>query len=368
MLEEKFLNSRINYFTKSSNGIIKLNIVYESNSGNLAQQEYTFIEVEPGIGNYKWIDINENGIQELEEFEIAQFEDEGIYIRVMLPNQKFLKTYQNKFSQSLNINFKKWAQDNLKFKKILAHFQNQTQYLIQKQSKQDDNEFELNPFRISSSNLLGLVMNLRNSLYFNRGKQLYSTTYNFINNRSKNTLSFGYVENELLSHQISFNHKLKNILFSSSAFFDNRKSESENFESKNYNFKEIKYGPKFTYFMKDSNKIDLYYQYSNTKNIIGSLEDLTQNKFGISSKFSNKNAVSVSGELNYYKNDFQGNPNTIIGYIMMEGLQPGNNLTWSLSIQKKITKYVDLNLNYSARKTENSSIIHNGTVQLKANF
>ena len=147
-----------------------------------------------------------------------------------------------------------------------------------------------------------------------------------------------------------------------------RKSESENFESKNYNFKEIKYGPKFTYFMKDSNKIDLYYQYSNTKNIIGSLEDLTQNKFGISSKFSNKNAVSVSGELNYYKNDFQGNPNTIIGYIMMEGLQPGNNLTWSLSIQKKITKYVDLNLNYSARKTENSSIIHNGTVQLKANF
>ena len=366
--KEKFLNSRINYFTKSSNGIIKLNIVYESNSGNLAQQEYTFIEVEPGIGNYKWIDINENGIQELEEFEIAQFEDEGIYIRVMLPNQKFLKTYQNKFSQSLNINFKKWAQDNLKFKKILAHFQNQTQYLIQKQSKQDDNEFELNPFRISSSNLLGLVMNLRNSLYFNRGKQLYSTTYNFINNRSKNTLSFGYVENELLSHQISFNHKLKNILFSSSAFFDNRKSESENFESKNYNFKEIKYGPKFTYFMKDSNKIDLYYQYSNTKNIIGSLEDLTQNKFGISSKFSNKNAVSVSGELNYYKNNFQGNPNTIIGYIMMEGLQPGNNLTWSLSIQKKITKYVDLNLNYSARKTENNSIIHNGTVQLKANF
>jgi len=53
---------------------------------------------------------------------------------------------------------------------------------------------------------------------------------------------------------------------------------------------------------------------------------------------------------------------------MMEGLQPGNNLTWSLNVQKKITKYVDLNLNYFARKTENSSIIHNGNIQLKANF
>ena len=187
-------------------------------------------------------------------------------------------------------------------------------------------------------------MNLRNNLYFNRGKQHYSTTYTFINNRSKNTLSFGYVENELLSHQINVNHKLKNILFSSLISINNRKSESENFESKNYNFNDIKYGPKFTYFIENSNKIDLYYQYSNTENIIGNFETLSQNKFGISSNFSNKNAISINGELNYYKNKFTGNPNSIIGYIMMEGLQPGNNLTWSLNIQKKITKYVDLNL------------------------
>ncbi|MDB9712997.1 hypothetical protein OAA78_04875, partial [Flavobacteriaceae bacterium] len=366
--KEKFLNSRINYFKKSSNDIIKINMLYESNSGNLAQQEYTFIEVEPGIGNYKWIDINENSIQELEEFEIAQFEDEGIYLRILLPNQKFIKTYQNKFSQSLNINFKSWARDNLKFKKILSHFQNQTQYLIQKQSRQDNNNFDLNPFKTSSSNLLGLTMNLKNSLFFNRGKQFFSTTYNFINNRSKNTLSFGSVENEILSHQLNINHKLKNILFSSTASFENKKSRSENFESKNYTFNDIKYGPKFTYFIENDNKIDLYYQYLNTENIIGNLETLTQNKFGISTNFSNKNKLSINGELNYYKNKFKGNPNSIIGYIMMEGLQAGDNLTWALNIQKKVTKHVDLNLNYFARKSDYNSVIHNGSIQLKANF
>jgi hypothetical protein len=365
---EKFLNSRINYFKKTSDDIIKLNIAYESNSGNLAQQEFTFIEVDPGVGNYRWIDINNNNIQELEEFEIAQFEDEGIYIRVLLPNQKFIKTYQNKFSQSLNINLKKWSKSSLKLRKILSKFQNQSQYLIQKKSVKRNNQFDLNPFKTSANSLLALTMNLRNNLYFNRGKQHYSTTYTFINNRSKNTLSFGYVENELLSHQINVNHKLKNILFSSLISINNRKSESENFESKNYNFNDIKYGPKFTYFIENSNKIDLYYQYSNTENIIGNFETLSQNKFGISSNFSNKNAISINGELNYYKNKFTGNPNSIIGYIMMEGLQPGNNLTWSLNIQKKITKYVDLNLNYFARKTENNSVIHNGNIQLKANF
>jgi hypothetical protein len=52
----------------------------------------------------------------------------------------------------------------------------------------------------------------------------------------------------------------------------------------------------------------------------------------------------------------------------MEGLQSGDNLTWALNIQKKVTKYVDLNLNYFARKSDNNSVINNGTIQLKANF
>jgi len=287
---------------------------------------------------------------------------------VLLPNQKFIKTYQNKFSQSLNINFKKWAKDKLKFKKILSHFQNQTQYLIQKQSAQENNQFDLNPFKISSKNLLGLTMNLRNSLFFNRGKQYYSTTYNFTNNRSKNSLSFGNIENDLLSHQLTFKHKLNSILFSSTVTFENKKSKSENFESKNYTFNEVKYGPKLSYFVHDNNKIDIYYQYSNKENLISNFETLTQNKFGISSTFSNKNKLAINGELNYYKNKFKGNSNSIIGYIMMEGLQSGNNLTWALNIQKKVTKNVDLNLNYFARKSDNNSVIHNGSIQLKANF
>jgi hypothetical protein len=211
-------------------------------------------------------------------------------------------------------------------------------------------------------------MNLRNSLFFNRGKQYYSTTYNFINNRSKNSLSFGNIENEILSHQLTFKHKLNSILFSSTATFKNKKSKSENFVSKNYTFNEAKYGPKLSYFIQNNNKIDIYYQYSNKENLISNFETLTQNKFGISSAFSNKNKLVINSELNYYKNKFKGNPNSIIGYIMMEGLQSGNNLTWTLNIQKKVTKNVDLNLNYFARKSDNNSAIHNGSVQLKANF
>ncbi len=53
---------------------------------------------------------------------------------------------------------------------------------------------------------------------------------------------------------------------------------------------------------------------------------------------------------------------------MLEGLQPGDNFTWRLLAQKKLTKFLDLNLNYFGRQTETSKAIHTGNLQLKAYF
>ena len=65
---------------------------------------------------------------------------------------------------------------------------------------------------------------------------------------------------------------------------------------------------------------------------------------------------------------FEGNPNSVVGYQMMEGLKAGKNMTWSLNFQKRIFKYLDLNLAYLGRKSEQNKAIHTGTVQLRASF
>jgi len=366
--DEESLNSRLQFNQKLFNQVVTLNTLFDTNSGTLPQQDFTYIEVEAGQGAYTWIDYNNNGIQELEEFEIAQFQDQGQYIRVLLPNQIYIKTHQNRLSQTLTINPQIISNDTEK-KSFWNHLYNQTSYLIDRKIKRDGSNFNLNPFESDAENQLGLQLNFRNVLFYNRGKQRYTTSYTYLSNKTKNVLSFGFIENSLKGHQLNFNHKIAETwLINFLSSIENNESFSENFTSKNFNIDEFRMNPKLTYLLNDNVKFDVFYQYTNKDNTIGSFEALSQQKYGVSFTLSNNQKAAISGEVNYFSNDFEGNSNSPVGYQMMEGLQPGKNLTWNLLAQKKITKFLDLNLNYIGRKTETSKTIHSGTIQLKAYF
>jgi hypothetical protein len=367
--DEQSINSRLLYSQQFFKNIVNWNTVFETNSGTLPQQGFTYVEVEPGQGAYTWNDYNNNGIQELEEFEIAQFQDQGKYIRVLLPNRVFIKTHQNRLSQSLTLNPASWVNEEHKGKKLWSHFYNQSSYLIDRKMKREGNAFNINPFENGEENQLALQLNFRNVLFFNRGKQHYTTSYTYLSNQSRNILTVGFIANSLNSHQLNFNHKFASSwLINFLAGFDKNESESENFVTKNFNIDEERFNPKLTYLLNDNVRFDIFYQYTNKANTIGDLETLNQQKYGLSFAFTKNVKSAISGELNVFSNTFEGNANSPVGYQMLEGLQPGKNLTWSLLAQQKITKFLDLNLTYYGRKTETSKTIHTGNVQLKAYF
>mgnify|MGYP003673616807 FL=1 len=366
---EQSLNSRLNYSQKLFNNLIVWNTSFETNSGTLPQQDFTYVEVEAGQGAYTWIDYNDNGIQELNEFEIAQFTDLGSYIRVLLPNQVFVRTHQNRLSQTLTINLQQWSKSENKTKKLFSHFYNQTSYLIDRKIKREGNNFNLNPFKNDEENQLALNNSVRNVLFFNRGKQLYTTSYTYLTNTSRNLLSIGFQENILSSHQLNFNHKFAtNWLANTLVSLGTDESISENFTNRNFNIEEERFQPKLSYLFNENAQFDVFYQYTSKANTLGSLESLAQNNYGLSFTYNNAQKIALTGEFNFFKNEFEGNANTPVAYQMLEGLQPGKNFTWSLLAQKKLTKFLDLNLNYFGRKTETSRTIHTGTIQLKAYF
>ncbi|MDY2585910.1 hypothetical protein [Winogradskyella aquimaris] len=368
-VDEQSLNSRLNYNQKLFNNLVLWNTSFETNSGTLPQQDFTYVEVEAGQGVYTWIDYNENGIQELNEFEIAQFTDQGNYIRVLLPNQVFVRTHQNRLSQSLTINPIQWSTSENKTKKFFSHFYNQTSYLIDRKIRREGNNFNLNPFEADEDNQLALNNSVRNVLFYNRGKQRYTTSYTYLTNTSRSLLSIGFQENKLANHQLNFNHKFaNNWLINALTSFGTEESLSENFANRNFKINEERFQPKLSYLFSENAQFDVFYQYTSKENTIGGLEALSQNNYGFSFTYNNAAKIALTGEFNLFQNTYEGNPNTPVAYQMLEGLQPGKNFTWSLLAQKKLTKFLDLNLNYFGRKTETAKTIHTGTIQLKAYF
>jgi len=365
---ELSLNSRLLYNDRFFDQLIQLTTAYETTSGTIPQQEFTYLKVEPGQGIYIWIDYNANGIQELEEFEIAQFSDQAEYVRIFLPNQIFIKTHQNKFSTSIILNGNQW-QNEKGFLKILSYFYNQTSFLMDRKIIRGNNNFDLNPFSSNDEDLLGLNSSFRNSLFYNRGKQNHSITFTYLQNRAKNLLSVGSQESSNRSYQGQYTHLLKKSwLFNFLTKTIESEIISENYSSKNFELKGYQLAPKISYLFSRNASWDLFYEYQDKKNQINDRETLEQHRFGTSFTYNSEKKFTANGEFSLYQNDFAGDALSPVAYQMLEGLQAGQNLTWRLLLQKNLTQYLDVNVNYQGRKSEESKTIHTGSVQLRAYF
>ncbi len=361
------LNSRVIYARKLFTNKVLWSTTYETNSGTIPQQDFTYLEVNPGQGTFTWIDYNGDGIQDLNEFEVAQFQDQARYVRILLPNQVFVPIHQNKFSQTITLNPISWSGDQ-GLKKVLSKFYNQTSYLIDRKVVREGEKFDLNPFD-DRGEQLGLNLSFRNSLFFNRGKQRYTTNYTYLSTTTENLQSIGSIESEIESHQINFLHKIaESWLFTFNGQTGFNASRSENFANRNFNIDENLLKPQISYLFGESNRVDVFYEYQNKNNQINDVATLDQQNLGLGWSFNDGQKYAVNGELRYVSNDFTGQAFSPVGFQMLEGLQAGQNLTWNLLLQKKVTNFIDLNLSYSGRNSETAATVHTGSVQLKAYF
>lgn len=366
--KQSSLNSRLLYQDQYFGQLLQNTTSFENTSGTIAQQEFTYVQVEPGLGVYMWIDYNGNGIQELQEFEVAPFPDQANYVRIFLPNRNFVPTQVNRFSESLNFNPQKWK-DKKGVLGTISKFYNQTSLLVERRVLRDGNRFDLNPFASGDDNLLGLQFNFRNSLFFNRAKQRHTVVYTFHDLKNRSLLSVGSQENNIQSHQLQYSHLVqKTWLLQLLSKTSQQDWITENFALRNFTIQSWQVQSKIGYLWDAQANIDLFYEFQQKNNQLADFEQLQQHRIGLQANYIGAKKMVINGEFSYFQNQFKGMANTPVAFQMLEGLQPGQNLVWRLLVQKNLTDYLDLNINYQGRKSETSQAIHTGSVQLRAFF
>ena len=370
---DKSLVNRIEYNVRIWKGAISLSTFYELGSGLEVKKEYSFIEVAPGQGSYTWKDYNENGIKELNEFEISIFNDQAKYIKIFTPTAEFVKTFNNQFNQIVNINAPgKWGTQKKTWKKLVSRFANQTAYRIDRKTADSKLEDSFNPFNNLGfdSTLVSLNSNIRSTFYFNRIDPKFGLDYTYQQPRNRQLLTNGYESRSNRSNSIRARYAITRIYQISAEVVQGKKTNTSDYlNTRDYaiNYNEIE--PKFTFQPNVAFKLIMSYKYSEKANNLNDSNQVAINQnAGIELRFNEAGKGSFSTKINYIQIAYNSSPNSPVAFEMLEGLVPGNNVTWNLGYQRTLANNMQVNFNYDGRKTAGNKTIHTGGVTVRAFF
>ncbi len=374
--KDESLLGRFEYTMSEFKGLINSSILYELGAGQEQKREYTYLEVPAGQGLYTWLDYNNNGFQELNEFEIAVFQDQKKYIRIFTPTAQYVKANYVQFNYSLDITPANLITQQVKGLKKIIKNSSITSALQVNKKDISTGSFQFNPFtkKLVDTTLITVGSFLSNTFYYNRTSSIWGAEFTHSLSKNKSLLSYGFESRYLanLASKLRWNitRKLsstlqirnqKNLLTTSNVKFSNR----------NYNIKQYSIEPTLTWLYKSKLRFGSSYIYQNKKNTIDSMEISTSNSLTTSVQLNTISNSSLMAKFTANNIDFigyRGAANSTVGFILLDGLLPGKNFLWTVDYTKRFGGNFELSLQYDGRKSGISKVIHTGRASVRAIF
>ena len=371
---ETFLG-RVDLNLVLSKGAIRSSSTYEIGSGQEPRLEFDYVPVEPGQGNYIWLDslFNNDGVIQDFEMEIAPFQDIADHIRVSTFTDEFIRTDNVSLNQSLRIDPRAvWYGQKKGIKKFLNKFSTQSTLKINRKTRAAQDVAAWNPFQldIADTALVAISSNIRNLLFFNRSNPKYDIQLGMTDNRNKTVQTSGYESRGTAEQFLKARWNITKTLSTTlSLTRGQRETDSEFFDTKDYFIEFNRIEPQVTYLPSRQFRAILKYNYQedeNTLKIDG--ESATQHNFTLETTYNRTAKTSLRSNFSFVNISFQGEPNSPIGFAILNGLQNGRNFIWNANLDRQLSRNVRLSFSYEGRRTGAAKTVHVGRAQIAATF
>jgi len=368
------LLSRLEYSPRLWKGFFQANTFYEVGYGLEQKKEYSYVQVAAGQGQYYWKDYNSDGIKQLNEFEVAQYPDQMIYIRVYTPTNNFVKSARDQFSFSLYLRPSVFVKEkSKKFVNFMGRFVSQSAYRVDKKTYAANGQvMKFNPFdiRVNDTSLISTNYNLRQSLFFNQSSPVFGFDYTFQDNKSKQLLTNGYESRELVSHEFRTRWNITRAWgFFTTSMAGQKTALSQFFTSRNFSLQILETEPKISYQPSTSFRLSGIFKYTEKRNTLsgGSQKAVVQD-YALELKYNKLSKGSFNFRFDYLFITYNDEENTPLAFEMLSSLRPGQNITWNASYQQNLSGNIQISFTYDGRSTPNSKIVHIGGAQVRAFF
>jgi hypothetical protein len=369
---DKSLLGRAEYAINEWKGFVQGNVLYELGSGQEQKREYTYIEVPAGQGYYTWNDYNKDGIPQLNEFEVAIYEDQKKWVRVFTPTNEYVKANYIQFNYNFSFNPDLIISRNTtkNFLKFIKKFSSTSSLQINKKDI-SNGSFEFNPLskKLADTSLITLSSFLSNTIYFNRKNSVWGIDVTHRLNNTKSLLNYGFESNSLRDLSLKGRWNLNRSIATT---FTNKYVRNQlitpSFTNRNYLVDEVSAEPSVSYIYKSDFRVSIIYTYDAKKNKTGDFEKAINNQLAAEVKYNVLSNGTINGRFSFNHISFTGDANSTVGYILLDGLLPGKNYLWNLELTKRLAGNIELNLQYEGRKPGENPMIHTGRVSLRAIF
>ncbi|GAB5555849.1 MAG: hypothetical protein SchgKO_00620 [Schleiferiaceae bacterium] len=355
---------RIDFSHRFFKNSLQLNSLYQVGVGSEPIREYRYIPVPAGTGTHTWRDYNNNGIQELDEFELAQFPDEATFLRTFILGNQLLPTSEIQFSQLV-----RWDPKRVFSARWIGLFSFQVQYANRVKSLFTSSQNDLDPFAARpDSSVVSQSENFRGSVFLNRANPKWGGEYTYLQNEQINNQSYGLESGSQQEHQLRSRYQfISNWEVRLDYVQSTRTNSAFLLSSRNYKIQRQTLSPRLIFQPGPQFSITLQ---SDIKAAVENelMQDLQSASGGLQVNWNRGGKWNVTASGEWVDVTFAGDPNNASGYAMLEGLQPGANALWQTQFQFLLNSFLQLNVQYNGRTSTNSPIIHTGTLQIKAFF
>lgn len=359
----------IDHQLKLAKQCIVLKNYYELQSGAEPRQEFVFEERKPGEGHYIYIDFNKDGIRQNVEYVYAPEIDTARFERYQLFNSSYYQIYQAAWNQTLSVDFSRYKTGKPSFKEWVRSLSLESSMRFS--SKLDEASAiaeRFNPLQFLKG-ALAYNASIRQTIYFNRNDPVFETQIAWISTQQKQLLISGEDEKSSSDPHVKIRRTLGSrldILLES--HLKTEKRLSNYFSEQNYHTQQWTWSPGLVFRVKSNLRLFVNLtnvQVDDLENQI-SLAKWVEGETGFASLLKKK--ITLRGQMRYVRVNYQGDENSLAAYQLLQGFRSGDNFSWEVLMEYKISSVLQLQFSYHARKSAGDDVLHTGRAQLRAYF